>query len=212
VTNDSTNPCQRGCGEPVKSRFVRGHHMRLPGAHRAPTPMTERIWANCRVDPVTGCWLWTLSVDKDGYGSVKVSGRTRHAYRESYEAFIGPVPAGLTIDHVCHTRDETCPGGRTCPHRACVNPAHMEPVTVRENIERGRSDHLRNFADYYAERRAATHCPNDHPWDEVNTRWTSTQRICRTCQREAMRRHRAKKAREAIADGCNDAARGDARP
>jgi hypothetical protein len=78
------------------------------------------------------CWLWTGTIDKDGYGR----GGAKQAHRLSYEFFVGQIPDGLQIDHTCH--DPTvCRGGSWCSHRSCVNPAHLEPVTHGENTRRG---------------------------------------------------------------------------
>lgn len=48
-----------------------------------------------------------------------------------------PIPDDLQIDHLCHTDDPGCLGGNDCPHRRCVNPAHLEPVTPQGNSLRG---------------------------------------------------------------------------
>lgn len=85
------------------------------------------------------CWLWTGASDIKGYGRLRRrNGRGYHkAHRLAYEALVGPIPEGLVLDHVCHN-GSGCAGGDGCPHRACVNPAHLEPVTQRTNVRRGR--------------------------------------------------------------------------
>ncbi len=77
-----------------------------------------------QVDPNSGCWLFSGSKHKDGYGLVKVDGRTRKAHRVMYEDLVGPVPPGVELDHLCRTP-------------ACINPAHLEPVSHLENVRRG---------------------------------------------------------------------------
>lgn len=62
--------------------------------------------------------------------------REMPAHRAAYELLVGPIPEGLQIDHVCHSRDLACAGGWHDPHKACVNPRHLEPVTHAENMAR----------------------------------------------------------------------------
>jgi len=77
--------------------------------------------------PFAGCWIWMGKVNKFGYGSLYWQGRERIAHRLLYETVRGPVAAGLQLDHLCRVR-------------CCVNPAHLEPVTPRENVRRARRD------------------------------------------------------------------------
>jgi hypothetical protein len=63
----------------------------------------------------------------------------KKAHRVFYELLVGPIPDGYQLDHTCHNRDDGCVGGPTCTHRACVNPAHLEPVTGKVNSLRGKS-------------------------------------------------------------------------
>lgn len=90
-----------------------------------------------------GCWIWQGPVDVFGYGKAKDENhRALSAHLLFYRHHVGPVPGGLELDHTCHTNDLNCPGELGCPHRLCVNPAHLEPVTHAENVARGRK-HLR---------------------------------------------------------------------
>lgn len=112
-----------------------------------------------------GCWEWQGQRLKSGYGHYK---RTT-AHRWVYERLVGPIPAGLQIDHLCR-------------NRPCVNPAHLEPVTPLENIRRGKGHG------------SETHCPHGHPYDEENTRWRArgSGRDCRACDRIAHRKSAAR--------------------
>lgn len=72
----------------------------------------------------TGCWIWTGRLNRNGYGRAAIGGREPVAHRAIYEAVIGPIPIGHVLDHLCR-------------NRPCVNPWHMEPVTVAVNTHRG---------------------------------------------------------------------------
>lgn len=111
----------------------------------------------------SGCWIWQRHVNSGGYGTVSYLGRKMLAHRASYEEFVGPIPDGLTLDHLCR-------------NTRCVNPEHLEPVTNRENILRG---------DGLSARRArVTVCPKGHPYDDKNTyRTPDGRRNCRACNR-----------------------------
>lgn len=89
-------------------------------------PILGRAARHIEGDP-SGCWLWTGAIQTNGYGSTGIpgSGRTALAHRYVYELLVGPIPEGLTIDHLCRLRH-------------CVNPAHLEPVTMAENLRRAR--------------------------------------------------------------------------
>lgn len=88
---------------------------------RSPEETQARFWSWVR--KTDGCWLW-MGVLRRGYGRFKLRGRYYSAHRFAYELLVGPIPDGLTIDHV------------VCANRACVNPAHFELVTLGENTAR----------------------------------------------------------------------------
>jgi len=128
-------------------------------------------------EPNTGCWLWLGALDTPGYGQVRQRGKMLMAHRVAYERWVGEVPAGLHVDHLCR-------------QRCCVNPEHLEPVTNAENLRRGISHN-----------RARTHCRAGHEFDEKNTYATPDgRRECRSCHRDRDRRRRARR-RELRLDG-----------
>lgn len=90
-------------------------------------PLVERLSAKIKVAD-DGCWLWSGAPRELGYGQVRIGGRrgrTVAAHRLIYELAVGEIPVGLELDHLCRTRH-------------CVNPRHLEAVTHRENVRRGR--------------------------------------------------------------------------
>ena len=133
-----------------------------------------------------GCWVWKKATQTNGYGSIGINGRSTLAHRASYEAFVGPIPEGMTIDHRCHSDATDCAGGKTCQHRLCVNPAHLEPVTQAENNARGLSP--------FATNARRTQCVNGHALDERNTYMKAGRRQCRACANERNRQWRARRA------------------
>jgi hypothetical protein len=114
------------------------------------------------------CWLWVgTRHHKTGHGKFWLNNRTMQAHRVAYELLVGPIPDGLTLDHLCRVR-------------ACVNPAHLEPVTLEENVARGLASPTK------------THCVHGHEFTKENTRHAQGRRHCRACDR---RRQRESKAR-----------------
>lgn len=129
----------------------------------------QRVQHGTEVDD---CWLWTGTVDTPGYGRVQINRRKIGAHRVAYEALVGPIPEGLDLDHLCR-------------NRLCVNPAHLEPVTRRENLLRGNT--------VPAQRAARTHCPAGHEYTPENTYYSArNQRNCKECNRLSCRRYYAK--------------------
>ena len=134
------------------------------------------------------CWLWQGTLDKDNYGRTKRDGKLIHAHRLAYEEFVGPIPAGLQLDHLCHDPAQ-CEPGATCLHRRCVNPEHLNPTTAAKNIARG--------GGLAAINATKTHCPRGHEYTPENTYMYDGSRCCVKCgrikAREWARRKRALK-------------------
>lgn len=135
------------------------------------TPVIDRFLVKVNQSDNDGCWLWLSAIDKHGYGRFSVGGRPVFAHRWSYEFYIGEIPAGLVIDHLCRVR-------------TCVNPAHLEPVTILENVLRG----------HWAMK---THCAQGHEYTHENTyfwlRDGHSHRTCRACNRIRSAEYRARK-------------------
>jgi hypothetical protein len=137
--------------------------------------LEERFAEKYEPEPNTGCWIWTGHERCAGYGGIQVDGRAMLAHRVAYEMFVGPIPVGMEIDHKCRVT-------------FCVNPTHLEPVTHRENVERGALGGLN---------RAKTHCPQGHPYDGDNLFMQSNgSRTCRACRRANVLRYRRRRLAE----------------
>jgi hypothetical protein len=137
--------------------------------------VSPRFWSKVEFS-LDGCWIWTANVNGGGYGQVSMNKTTYRAHRVFYEALVGPIETE-TLDHLCRVR-------------ACVNPSHLEPVTMRENTLRGVSPVAVN-----AKR---TTCVAGHALTTDNVYVTYRGfRHCRTCQRSMRllcdRRRRAKR-------------------
>lgn len=147
------------------------------------SPMTpERFFRHVEVLD-NGCWRWTGAGKGNGYGIAAHGNRVVSTHRIAYEIFVGPIAAGLEVDHLCHGWDNTCVGGKTCPHRRCVNPEHLEAIPGPENRRRGQG-----FAGRQSRQ---THCIHGHQFDDANTLLVNGHRNCRTCGRERKAQERA---------------------
>jgi HNH endonuclease len=162
----------------------------IPLSIRTPTLLALLAQIDTSAGP-WGCWPWRGALDEDGYGHFGKA--TRLAHRAVYEELVGPIPDGHSIDHGCHNRDATCPGGRDCTHRRCVNPSHLEPVTQGENV-------LRSTRTMPHVNAAKTHCPAGHEYTSDNTyRYRDGRRDCRACRTERQRSQRAEARRRRAA-------------
>ena len=129
---------------------------RNPELIQRPKSLMQCFWE--KVVKVESHWLWTGVTSSAGYGAIAVNRKRMMAHRFAYVTFVGPIPAGLELDHLCRVRN-------------CVNPDHLEPVTHAENQRRMAL--------------ARTHCPQGHEYNAANTYVrTNGSRQCRVCARE----------------------------
>lgn len=167
-----------GCERPRVSRGWCGMHYlrwrRWGDPLRESLTPIERVMAKVAKGP--GCWEWQGFRNELGYGIAFVGKKRRRAHRVVYELLVGPIPDGLVLDHLY----------RNTP---CVNPAHLEPVTQRENIRRA-------VWVVRKERAAArTHCNRGHELTPENTYIVAKtgRRKCRKCAADAHQRRKAQR-------------------
>lgn len=138
----------------------------------------EALWGKVAFDGLTGCWKWVGYRNPAGYGMVGLGPRGPQrrpwlAHRVFYTLLVGPIPDSLQLDHLCRVR-------------ACVNPAHLEPVTNAENHFRARGL-----------RKPKLKCRQGHLLSEDNvivaTSARGVERRCRTCAKENWTKQNAKR-------------------
>lgn len=138
----------------------------------------ERLDRHIEYDTNGGCWLWSGQLNVGGYGVVSTLGHRSMAHRVSFERSRGPIPAGLELDHLCRVR-------------CCVNPAHLEPVTTKENVLRGNGPSALNAQK--------THCYQGHRLSGSNLKIKylkgTPRRHCMECNRINNRLYYWKKRR-----------------
>lgn len=135
---------------------------------RPSRPPSDRFWE--KVTKGESCWEWTAQRDKDGYGRFFFD-RPMAAHRASLLLAGLEIPAGMEVDHLCR-------------NRSCVNPAHLEVVTGRENLARGPN-------------RPREACPRGHSMTGANVaaerRSRGVFRTCRECLRENSRNWKSRR-------------------
>ena len=150
-----------------------------------PDAILARLQSRSTSDPATGCKIWNGARLKN-YGAINIDGKMRRVHRVAWELAHGPVPAGLELDHLCHTQAD-CERGPDCPHRPCWNVEHLEPVTHAENVLRGDSPSAKHARQ--------THCKRGHEFVPHLTAITKTGgRVCYLCRADYRAKRSAEKA------------------
>jgi len=179
--------CQiKGCDRPHEAHawcklhyerwVVHGHPLKTLKQISPEKTLKNRFYSHVSLPNEDGCMIWTGPIvpkKPGGYGMFSFGGKRTYAHRVAYELLVGPIPEGLELDHV---------KARGCRSTACCNPEHLEPVTGREN--RIRSNGVSGVNS------RKTHCVNNHPFSEENTRiLPNGSRQCRQCRRDYARKY-----------------------
>jgi hypothetical protein len=133
----------------------------------------QRLYRKLRIEDRgydTPCWLSYQGINPDGYATLRVDGIGWLAHRLSYTLFVGEIPEGLILDHLCRQHN-------------CINPEHLQPVTIGENIRRGEHPNVVAWRE--------GRCLQGHRLTEDNITMRSDGRVrCRKCINEYARRSR----------------------
>ena len=152
--------------------------MKLYSAPNIYAPLPFRFWRHVGLNE-SGCLVWCGRHLERGYGRFTIGYARAQAHVWAYRNIVGPIPEGMVLDHLCR-------------NRACVNPFHLEPVSLGENVLRGETRAANN--------KAKTHCPRGHLYAGQNLYVKPrghgrTSRVCIICRTETKRRCRAAKVR-----------------
>ena len=132
--------------------------------------LPSRVLDKISPEPNTGCWLWTGSLNRGGYGMLWAHNKRGLAHRMVYLMSGKTIPDGLQLDHLCRVRN-------------CVNPDHLRPVTQRENILRGSG-----MSTVHAAKSCCPKCGGSY-----HTLKSNGQRRCRACKNEINRLYATRK-------------------
>lgn len=153
--------------------------------NRTVRPLKERIESRIFVRLDTGCWEWLGRIMPNGYGMLGIGQRSKgekktvYSHRLSYEVFIGPIPDGMDLDHLCR-------------NRCCCNPAHLEPVTRSENSRRGMGAVMLGLLNS-----TKTHCAHGHEYSPANTIYRKGGgRSCRICRKRDKQKYVERKRKQ----------------
>lgn len=180
------------CGRHCQQARARGDEMR-PRAYLAGSTLDRVLAKTDRSGGPDACWPWTGCLS-NGYGQLRiVTESTALAHRLAYMTLVGPIPEGLILDHTCHDPEVCHPEvASDCPHRRCMNPAHLRPATYRENLLRGGTITAANLS--------RTHCPQGHPYDGYNLSMRRDgARSCKACGRASAAKSAARRRAEGSA-------------
>lgn len=149
-----------------KSQYKPKDHITVP-LPCAPNEKTiQKFWS--RVNKTDGCWTWTGPLNSGKYGLFFWKIRNWQAHRFIFEVTHGPIPSNKVVDHLCN-------------NPSCVRLEHLQLLSNRENVLRGRG-----ISAVHARK---THCIRGHEFNEQNTMWNRGKRNCKTCHRERHRRN-----------------------
>lgn len=131
----------------------------------------EKIDKYVVIDDDTGCWNWSGKLNQDGYGRLTINRSDERkdwlAHRFVYTFYRGDIEGEMTLDHICR-------------NRRCVNPDHLEEVTIGVNLLRGNT--------FQAANKKKTHCKRGHPLSGDNLYKNSGRRHCRECRKIASKK------------------------
>lgn len=134
-----------------------------------------------KITKTENCWLWNGTIGVYGYGKIYIDGKHKRAHRAVYEALVGEIPEGMVLDHLCEVK-------------SCVNPSHLEPVTISENLSRSINTQM-------SVNKRKTHCLNGHEFTKENTYYRKDRngnRDCRKCQTARTKIYLAKQKRALV--------------